>query len=100
MSSDRPQFFTFLEGISSTALILVMAVGFIAQYFVFRAHSAEFEVATKKKLETLATEYKALESRLDTAAIAESALSTDIANLKRQIDRLEVQIDKVLERLR
>ena len=63
--SDRPQFLSFVEGISSGVLILVMAIGFIAQYFVFRAHSAEFEVATKKKLENLDTEYKVLESRLD-----------------------------------
>ena len=97
--SDRPNLLSFLEGIGSGILILIMLCGFIGQYFIFRTHTGDFEIATKRRLEILDKEYKVLEGRLDTAAIAESALSTDIANLKRQIDRLEVQIDKVLEGL-
>ena len=97
---ERQHFMHFLEGVNTGVLLLVMLGGFIAQFFIFRTHTRDFEIGTKEKLEVLVGDYEALEVRMDQVAIAESALSTDIANLKRQIDRLEDKVDDVLKRLR
>ena len=98
--SDRPQFLSFMEGIGSGVLILVMLGGFIAQYFIFRTHTGDFEVSTEKSIKLLEEKNEALEIRMDNVTVADASLSAHIESLKRQIDRLEVQLDRVLERLR
>ena len=98
--SDRPHFLHFLEGVNTGVLILVMLGGFIAQYFVFRTHTRDFEVTTLKSINFLEEKNGALEIRMDNVTVADASLAAHIESLKRQIDRLEVQLDRVLERLR
>ena len=98
--STRPHFLHFLEGVNSGIVILVMLGSFIAQYFVFRTHTLDFEATTGRSIQLLTTKNEALEVRMNSVTVAEAALATDIENLKRQIDRLEDNIDRILERLR
>ena len=98
--ADRPNFLHFLEGIGSGILIVTMLCGFVGQYFIFRTHAQDFETTSSKKIEVLIKKHDEMQKRMNRVAVAESALSTDIGNIKRQMDRMDDKLDRVLEQLR
>ena len=78
----------------------ILLVGFVVQYFVFQTRAEMLQSSTDKTLESIVVEQKAMEATIKHLDKEEGVLVNEVRNVNLRLDRMDIKIDKLLDRRR
>ena len=80
--------------------LVILLIGFVVQYFVFQTRAELLQSATDKTLASIVTEQQAMEVTIKHLDKEEGVLVNEVRNVNLRLDRMNIKIDKLLDRRR
>ena len=92
--------FKDIASVREWTYLVILLLGFVIQYFVFQTRAEMLQSATDKTLTTIVEEQQTMDITIKHLDKEEGVLVNEVRNVNKRLDRMNIKIDKLLDRRR
>ena len=90
--------FKDIASVREWTYLVILLLGFVIQYFVFQTRAEMLQSATDKTLTTIVEEQQTMDATIKHLDKEEGVLVNEVRNVNLRLDRMDIKIDKLLDR--
>ena len=90
--------FKDIASVREWTYLFILLLGFVVQYFVFQTRAEMLQSSTDKTLARIVKEQQTMEATIKHLDKEEGVLVNEVRNVNLRLDRMDIKIDKLLDR--